>query len=232
MLNRPAPPGFRGFDPHGQFRYYERHLPHWRQPGATYFVTFRLADALPQVVQDFIHRMRREIEKLGNHPSSQELRERYEREVSSRLESSLDEGYGRCELRDSNNASIVRACLEFGSEKEHFLGCGVIMANHCHIVIQPHPGVELEDVLRKVKGVSSRQINQRINGTGQLWEQESYDRIIRDEEHLWRVIQYIGRNPTKCGLPLPYEFRWVHPSWRAAGWGYEDEIRDRPQAPD
>lgn len=31
---------------------YSRNLPHWRQAGATYFVTFRLADALPKALVD------------------------------------------------------------------------------------------------------------------------------------------------------------------------------------
>ena len=31
-------------------RTYGRHLPHWRQPGATYFVTFRQADSIPESV--------------------------------------------------------------------------------------------------------------------------------------------------------------------------------------
>lgn len=29
---------------------YRRHLPHWRQEGAMYFVTFRLADSIPPAV--------------------------------------------------------------------------------------------------------------------------------------------------------------------------------------
>src|SRR5688572_23192178 len=32
-------------------RTYERNLPHWRQEGVTYFVTFRLADSIPQDVR-------------------------------------------------------------------------------------------------------------------------------------------------------------------------------------
>ena len=201
MFNHPAPPGFREFDPHGEFRYYERHLPHWRQPGATYFVTFRLADALPQSVLLELRRIRRELARLGDHPSSVDLRERYE-------------------------------CLQFGHGQEHFLGCGVIMSNHCHVVIRPQTGFELEDIFQKIKGISAREINQRTQRSGTLWEQEAYDRIIRDEEHLHRVIQYIGRNPVKCGLPLPYEFRWVHPEWQAAGWDFMDVDPDGPRPSD
>ena len=40
----PAPPGFQGLREDLSLTVYERHLPHWRQDGATYLVTFRLAD--------------------------------------------------------------------------------------------------------------------------------------------------------------------------------------------
>src|SRR5881394_1353272 len=38
---------FRGLDPQQPIVQKRGHLPHWEQPGATYFVTFRLADSLP-----------------------------------------------------------------------------------------------------------------------------------------------------------------------------------------
>ncbi len=41
------PAGFRGLDPDLEVRIYRRGLPRWRQEGATYFVTFRLVDSLP-----------------------------------------------------------------------------------------------------------------------------------------------------------------------------------------
>ena len=43
-------PTFRAFDADGPMRVYYRHLPHWRQPGATYFVTFRQVDSIPKAV--------------------------------------------------------------------------------------------------------------------------------------------------------------------------------------
>jgi hypothetical protein len=48
MWNLTAPPGFRGLRSDEGVTVYVRHLPHWRQRGATYFVTFRLADSLSQ----------------------------------------------------------------------------------------------------------------------------------------------------------------------------------------
>ena len=43
-------PQFQPFDPKGPLQIYLRNLPHWRQPGATYFVTFRQDDSIPSTV--------------------------------------------------------------------------------------------------------------------------------------------------------------------------------------
>ncbi len=44
----PAGPKLKPFDPHASVRVYRRNLPHWRQDGCTYSVTFGLADAIPR----------------------------------------------------------------------------------------------------------------------------------------------------------------------------------------
>jgi hypothetical protein len=49
------------------------------------------------------------------------------------------------------------------------------------------------------------------------------DRIIRDEEHLNRVIQYIGQNFAKAGIPYASWFCWIHPDWKSIGWDFRDE---------
>ena len=232
MPIRLAPPLFKGFDSQGRFTFYQRHLPHWRQPGATYFVTFRLADSLPQEVIDFMGRLRQEIVRLGNHPSANELRNRMEQEVSRRFEGSLDKGHGSCVLADLNIAKIMHNSLQYGCGSRYFLGCSVIMPNHCHVLIRPNAGFDLEKVLGAVKGYTATLINRHLGTTGTLWQEECYDRIVRDEEHLFRVLQYIGRNRSKCGLSNSFPFRWVNPAWPAAGWDYEDVIAPPVVPPD
>src|SRR6516165_10187995 len=66
MWNLPAPPGFQGLHPDKPVTVYQRHLPHWRQEGATYFVTFRLADSLPQYKLDELAALKEESER--RHP--------------------------------------------------------------------------------------------------------------------------------------------------------------------
>jgi hypothetical protein len=77
MWNLPPPPGFQGLREDLPLDAYVRHLPHWRQPGATYFVTFRLADSLPKVKLDELAGLRREWERLNPPP--------WDREVSKHL---------------------------------------------------------------------------------------------------------------------------------------------------
>lgn len=77
----PLPPGFRGLDPDRRVRIYTRHLPHGRQDGATYFVTFRLADALPQIKLDEIKSLRAHWERTHPEPRSEEDWEEFARQV-------------------------------------------------------------------------------------------------------------------------------------------------------
>jgi hypothetical protein len=70
MSNLPSPPGFQGLHPDKPVTTYVRHLPHWRQGGATYFVTFRLGDSLPQSKLDELDQMRREWEQQHPPPRS------------------------------------------------------------------------------------------------------------------------------------------------------------------
>lgn len=68
----------------------------------------------------------------------------------------------------------------------------------------------------------SRIVNRELGRKGELWQQESFDRIIRDEEHLYNAIQYIGDNPLNVGLPESQWFRWVDPEWEALQWGFRE----------
>jgi REP element-mobilizing transposase RayT len=221
-FNLPSPSGFRGLDAHLPVRRYQRHLPHWRQDGATYFVTFRLADSIPQQHLQALKRWRATWEKDHPEPRSEDDWQALAREITSKTEAWLDEGYGDCVLGNMAAAdSMTEALLKF-QDARCVTTCLVVMPNHIHAVMRPLSGFELEDLLQGAKGYVARKLNEALGRSGQLWEEESYDRIIRDEEHLWRVIQYIGRNPRKAGLsPIQYRL-WLHPEWEKAGWGFVD----------
>jgi putative transposase len=221
MFNLPAPPQFRGLHPDVPVTIYHRHLPHWRQEGATYFVTFRLEDALPQAKLRELRGLRQQWEATHPPPRSKTDWQNYAREVTQRAEHWLDQGYGACHFREPRFAQLLSSALLHFQEQRYFVSCFVIMPNHCHLVIRPYPGHDLEGLLGVCKGYVAREVNRALNRTGALWQQESYDRIVRDEEHLYKVIQYIGRNPAQAGLAKARWVRWIHPTWAQAGCNFE-----------
>jgi REP element-mobilizing transposase RayT len=221
--NLPAPPGFRGLDPGFPVTLYERHLPHWRQEGATYAVTFRQADSLPRVRIDELRRMRMDWEDRNPPPRSEETWRTYALEYTRRVNSWLDEGAGSCAFRSRENSEILADALTKFHGLRYHTGAFAIMPNHCHLVIRPFPGEKLEQLLKGMKGSVSRAIKlQQGQESASFWAQESHDRIIRDEEHLARVVVYTGANPAKAGFPHEREWRcWVAPDWVAAGWHFD-----------
>ncbi len=202
---------------------YERHLPHWRQAGATYFATFNLADALPAAKQNELRSMRRDWE--AKHPSPRTEAEcfKYAQTVFRKVEKWMDAGFGKCWFGQAKYADELQRSLLHFHGRQYEMGCFVIMANHCHLVIRPFEAFQLENILGAVKRTTGWFVNEHEGQTGSLWQEECYDRIIRDEEHLYRVVQYIGRNPKNAGIPQAHWRRWMSPAWQAAGWDFVDQ---------
>jgi REP element-mobilizing transposase RayT len=223
MWNLPPPPGFQGLHPDKPLTAYFRHLPHWRQDGATYFVTFRLADSLPQSKLDEMDWLRKDWELRHPRPHTKAVWDELTREVNKCVECWLDQGMGSCVLRQPSLASWVTSALDRFNDDWYELDCYTVMPNHVHVIVRPlapeiHP---LESILGSWKKYSSRRINLALNRVGELWQDEAFDRIIRNEEHLWRAIQYIGRNPGRAGLTPNGCPLWVRPQWVELGWQFE-----------
>lgn len=221
-FNLDAPPNFQGLHPERPIEMYHRHLPHWRQRGATYFVTFRLADSIPQEHLTALKRWREIWEKENPPPRTEQQWERLAREITSRCDAWMDEGYGECVFQDAALAKCMEDSLRHFQDTQCFTSCYAVMPNHVHAVMMPRANVQLQDLLGRIKAFVSRHVNKTLGRSGSLWASESYDRIVRDEEHLYRVVQYIGRNPRKAGIPQEAWIRWIHPDWVKAGWRFEE----------
>ncbi|MAT72094.1 MAG: hypothetical protein CMJ58_21520 [Planctomycetaceae bacterium] len=221
-LNLPPPPGFRGLNPQRPIEIYQRRLPHWRQAGAIYFVTFHLADAMPATKRRQLEVLRREWRRRNPDPDAASVAA-HAREIFRHVEAWIDAGAGACWFRRPQYAAELRRALLCQHGARYELGCFVNMANHCHAVIRPFDQFRLEREVGVIKRLAAGAINEAEGLEGRLWQQESYDRIIRDEEHLWKVIQYIGANPRRAGVPAKQWDRWINPEWEALGWSFVDE---------
>jgi REP element-mobilizing transposase RayT len=76
----------------------------------------------------------------------------------------------------------------------------VVMPNHVHTLfrlMEPH---RLEAVVKSWKGFAAREINQHLNRRGRLWQEDYWDRLIRNEGHLLKCREYIRDNPVKASL--------------------------------
>jgi REP element-mobilizing transposase RayT len=176
-------------------------LPHWGQGSVWYFVTFRLADALPRAVVDEIQRQREEwrrthdVRKL----SRAELAE-YHQLFSERYENLLHAGNGSCVLRDPVNADIVRGALRHFDGERYILDEFVVMPNHIHVLVKPLPGQGLADILHSWKSYTAKELNQRLGRTGQVWQHESFDHLVRNEAAMEAIRRYICENPQRARI--------------------------------
>jgi len=220
--NLDPPPGFQGFRQDLPMKVYIRNLPHWRQKGATYFVTFRLADSIPSDCLELLKRLRSEWLAKTRPPQGKEAIDQISRTLWERVEYWLDQGMGSCVLQDEHISKMVDESLKYFHQIRYELGASVIMPNHVHCILRPlsTTDIDIEDLLGSCKSYCARRINQLLKQSGKLWQEECYDRIVRDPEHLWRCLQYIGRNPMKAGRTNESCRLWVNPYWEKLGWRF------------
>lgn len=208
----------------GEKNHSRGYLPHVVKAGASYFVTFRLADSLPRPL---LAKLNAELTTLNpcsadfpicasspNHSSplpSPISQPELDRERRKQIELCLDHGTGACWLKDERIAEAASAALTFFNGARYELREWVVMPNHIHAVVRPINNWTLSSITQSWKLRIAREANQILGKTGKrFWQPESFDRVIRDDDEMRRVRRYIRRNPLKAGLCLKEE------EW---GWG-------------
>jgi REP element-mobilizing transposase RayT len=137
---------------------YRRKLPHWRQAGAVYFVTWRL------------------------HPSQPDLR--------------------------PEERQLLATVLNHFDGKRYELLAYVVMHNHLHVIVEPKNEGQLQAILHSWKSYSANKLQRKYGRRAKIWQDEYFDRIIRDEAEFFEKAQYILNNPWKT-WPEIKEYPWV-----------------------
>ena len=100
---------------------------------------------------------------------------------------------------------VLGSCLYWQGTKCHVHAC-VVMPDHVHLLMTPQARDDgsgffsLSEILYSIKSYSAHQINRLLGRTGALWQDESFDRLIRSETDLAGKWTYIRNNPVKKGL--------------------------------
>jgi len=196
--------------------YYERNLPHWQPEGKALFVTWRLWGSFPVSARARVRAVESRVGKGGNARGQECPRHGGPRRLSSgeyflAMDRELDRARtGPTWLSDSRVAGAVVATLRRGDhELGHYrLDAFVVMPNHAHILIEPR--IDPVRVLKGIKGTAARACNLVLGRTRQpFWQDESFDRWVRNDPEFERIRAYIERNPVAAGLvSRPEDWPW------------------------
>jgi len=173
-------------------------LPHWRQEGATYFITFRLGDSLPQ---SKLNQWKAELatwQRSHPEPHDDATKCEYYELFPARFQNWLDQGMGSCVLAQPEIKQLVEDALRHFDGDRYKLREFVVMPNHVHLLISPLGDHLASEILHSLKSFTANEINKRLDEKmDPVWQHESFDHIVRSSEQAERIRQYIRDNP-KC----------------------------------
>jgi putative transposase len=202
--------------------YYRRNLLHIIPNNAQFFVTFTLDGALPgHVIKRLLDEKEERIRRAELTGESKYFIEKI---YFAKYDNLLANPNNKIKwLEKDELAKIVADKLNEFDGNKYELICYCIMPNHVHLLIDTmnytpetidNKGTTneyyLTDVLRLIKGSTSRKCNIFLEKNGKFWQAESYDHFVRDRNELQRIISYILQNPVKANLCNNwYDWKWT-----------------------
>ena len=186
------------FDAHQPIDITERKLPHWNQNNKLYFVTFRLADAMPAEVMQEYKALLTDVENSFPMPRTKVQQAEVDKIKHNTLEKYLDAGHGSCILRESRLRESLVKTLEHNEGVDYDIAAYVIMPNHVHLLLATISDKTIQSIMSSIKRVSGHHICKLANRESPLWQREYYDRLIRNSRHYEDVVAYIINNPRHC----------------------------------
>jgi REP element-mobilizing transposase RayT len=206
--------------------FYRRHLPHYHPEYGKFHIVFRLEGSLPHEVVQRLKQEREEGERYlsgeTNLQKRHELLLEYRKEYFEKFDLLLDGAQtGPTWLAQDSIAQIVVDAMLKRDRNDYDLVAFTVMPNHVHLIISTEDlgrgssrqrivaETSVERVCRLLKGATAYACSRALNRSGQFWQHESYDHLIRSDEELERTIWYVLSNPVKAGLVETWQqWRW------------------------
>jgi REP element-mobilizing transposase RayT len=111
--------------------------------------------------------------------------------------------YRRWHLPDSARDLALEACIH-ANDRKCSLHAAVIMPDHVHLILTPLADelgpFTISQIMRAIKSESAHRINRALDRRGKVWQDESFDHVLRNDENLASKIAYVLENPVRAGL--------------------------------
>jgi REP element-mobilizing transposase RayT len=192
-----------------KFFYRPRNLPHLFDIHKPVFITFRLKFTLLQSIIDELTQRKIEwqnaYDALDDKEKAAELKKKdakyfhwFDVLIAKSKETPIY-------LSNPVIAAFVSEALHYHDNERYELIAYCVIPNHVHVIIFPllNPDGDIYPISRITyswKRYSANKINKYLDKKGNLWQAESYDHLIQDEEEFYRVIEYVIDNPVQAGL--------------------------------
>ena len=72
------------------------------------------------------------------------------------------------------------------------------MPDHAHLILRPDRGYDLSRIMKGTKGATARRVNEARGKFDYLWQDESWDRILRNQDELDEKMK-LWRTSWKAG---------------------------------
>ncbi|HLW55138.1 MAG TPA: transposase [Candidatus Angelobacter sp.] len=105
-------------------------------------------------------------------------------------------------------------CLH-GNGTKMRLFIAVVMPDHVHLIFMPlitetNETYTFAEIVGGIKGASAHTVNKLLKRSGTVWQDESFDHVIRRAESLQQKIDYVRQNPVRKGLvEKPEDYKWL-----------------------
>ncbi len=117
-------------------------------------------------------------------------------------------------LPQSVREIVLRHCLHDHGTKA-LVHAAVVMPDHVHLLLTPLRDRDgrlfsMVEILQAIKGASAHSVNRILLRNGPVWQDESFDHVLRSDESFDEKLEYIRQNPVRRGLVLtPEDYPWL-----------------------
>jgi REP element-mobilizing transposase RayT len=126
--------------------------------------------------------------------------------------------YQRWILPEEVRDRVLAHCLH-DHGKKLWMHAAIVMPDHSHLLFTPmndSTGATfgLAEIMSGIKGASAHSVNRMLKRTGHVWQDESFDHVLRSDESVHLKAEYICENPVRRKLVKSVdEYRWLWREW-------------------